>query len=69
LLVYISYETHCCCCCSWTFAEQELRALVRGLCAFSGKQLQAVSHLLSSDHIKQIKIAMDIPPINQASSH
>uniref|UniRef100_A0A383VF57 Uncharacterized protein n=1 Tax=Tetradesmus obliquus TaxID=3088 RepID=A0A383VF57_TETOB len=45
--------------------EQELRVLVRGLCGFSGKQLQAVSHLLSSDHIKQIKIAMDIPPTNQ----
>ncbi|KAF6261016.1 hypothetical protein COO60DRAFT_818594 [Scenedesmus sp. NREL 46B-D3] len=45
--------------------EQELRVLVRGLCAFSGKQLQAVSHLLSNDHIKQIKIAMDIPPTNQ----
>jgi intergrase/recombinase len=49
------------------YAEQELRTLVRRLCAFSGKQLQAVSHLLSSDHIKQIKIAMDIPPTNQAS--
>jgi hypothetical protein len=42
--------------------------LVRGLCGFSGKQLQAVSHLLSPDHIKQIKIAMDIPPTNQASN-
>jgi hypothetical protein len=41
--------------------------LVRGLCGFSGKQLQAVSHLLSPDHIKHIKIAMDIPPTNQAS--
>eukprot|EP00882_Tetradesmus_deserticola_P011282 GHRQ01011933.1.p1 GENE.GHRQ01011933.1~~GHRQ01011933.1.p1 ORF type:complete len:287 (+),score=121.21 GHRQ01011933.1:918-1778(+) len=45
--------------------EQELRVLVRGLCAFTGKQLQAVAHLLSSDHIKQIKIAKDIPPTNQ----
>lgn len=52
----------------FTTAEQELRTIVHGLCAFSNKQLQAVSHLLSEEHIKQIKIAMDIPPTNQVSS-
>lgn len=48
----------------WT--ENQLRNIVHGLCKMSGKQLQAVSHLLSEEQIKEIKIAMDIPPTNQA---
>lgn len=46
-------------------AEGELRSIAQGLCNFNGKQLQAVGHLLSDEHIKQIKIGMDIPPTNQ----
>jgi hypothetical protein len=46
-------------------AEDELRGIAQGLCNFNGKQLQAVSHLLTDAHIKEIKIGMDIPPTNQ----
>lgn len=46
-------------------AEGQLRSIAQGLCNFNGKQLQAVGHLLSDEHIKQIKIGMDIPPTNQ----
>ncbi|KAF8058125.1 SPBPB2B2.09c [Scenedesmus sp. PABB004] len=46
-------------------AESELRTIVRGLCGFNAKQLAAVSHLLPEEHLKQIRIAMDIPPTNQ----
>lgn len=49
-------------------AEGQLRNIAAGLCNFNGKQLQAVSHLLSAEHIKQVKIGMDIPPTNQVSS-
>lgn len=45
--------------------EDQLRSISQGLCNFNGKQLQAVSHLLSEEHIKQIRIGMDIPPTNQ----
>lgn len=47
------------------FAEDELRSIAQGLCNFNGKQLQAVSHLLTENHLKQIRIGMDIPPTNQ----
>lgn len=46
-------------------AEDDLRGIAQGLCNFSGKQLQAVAHLLTDAHIKEIKIGMDIPPTNQ----
>ena len=46
-------------------AEEELRSLVHGLCAFNDKQLRAVSHLLPVEHMAAIRIAADIPPTNQ----
>jgi len=49
-------------------AEGQLRSIAAGLCNFNGKQLQAVSHLLSAEHVKQVKIGMDIPPTNQVGS-
>lgn len=48
-----------------TAAEQELRTIAQGLCNLSGKQLQAVSHLLTEAHLREIRIGMDIPPTNQ----
>ena len=45
--------------------EDQLRSIAQGLCNFNGKQLQAVAHLLTEEHLKQIRIGMDIPPTNQ----